>query len=116
MGPAIGSSASGATAIQVEACTGWEVGDWIVLGPTGHGVWHGRDEASEATVASVAPGAASCTVGLAAALPRTHHACDDCHGVTKYAEVSNLNRSVEITGPWHARDAGSAVRDAVPQR
>ena len=104
-----------ATSIQVERCDGWEVGDWIVLGPTGHGAWHDRSSASEAYVASVAPGAGSCTVGLAAALVRTHHACDDCDGLRKYAEVSNLKRSVEITGPYYWRDRADAWHDLRPQ-
>ena len=100
----------------MDTCAGWEVGDSLVLGPTGHLQWHGRSDASEATIASVSLGGASCTIGLTAALTRTHHACDDCHGVRKYADVSNLNRSISLTGPWYARDAGSAARDAVPQR
>ena len=85
---------------MVNSCVGWQVGDWLVLGPTGHGVWHGRGDASEAYIASITAGSATCTVGLREPLERTHDACDDCHGVRKYAEVSNLNRSIEITGPW----------------
>ena len=110
-------ASSGATSIQVEDCSGWEVGDWIVLGPTGHRVYSAdRSDASENYITSVAVGDSSCVVGLREALQRTHHACDDCHGVRKYAEVSNMARSVDITGPWYPRDVGSSNRDPLPQK
>ena len=107
---------SGARSIEVEDCAGWEVGDHLVLGPTGHRMWHGRADASEAHVASVSVGeGGSCTVGLSIALVRTHDACDDCHGVRKVAEVSNLDRSVVIDGPWYWRDRATQERELVPQ-
>lgn len=108
---------SGASAIEVDDCAGWVVGDWIVLGPTGHNQrGNDRTSASETYVASVSVGVSSCTVSLTGSLVRKHDACDDCHGVRKYAEVCNMNRSVEITGPFYSRDHGSAERDPVPQR
>ena len=103
-------AAAGASTITVEDCTGWLAGDWIVLGPTGHGMREGRSEASESYIASVSAGGSTCTVALTVALPRTHH-CAELNGVRKVAEVSNLKRAVEITGAYHWRDETDASHD-----